>query len=316
MLVGEVLALGEVLGDVVQLPASGAARISSVSGVALRLLDDRLPAVGPQRARARSSRSTATSLRVGAAASSNVCAKLTPSSGRCATPLSVARRRRARAPRAPSARCRRRARTGRAPRRARDALRPVHDQRVAHAALVQVALPAPQRRVAGPRPAPRIVRERPHAAPLVEVREVLLDRRLDAVGELVLVERAVLAALGATRRCPRPAGPACCRARRAARGSRSRGRCGGRSARGTPRRPPSAARRAASRRPTACPTPCTHSRPRRQPRARRHDAHRELAREHLVAPAVPALVELAAVALDPLAARRGAARGRRRGSST
>ena len=41
-------------------------------------------------------------------------------------------------------------------------------------------------------------------------------------------------------------------------------------------------------------------RPRRELRARRHDAHRELPREHLLAPAVPAMVELAAIALDPL----------------
>ena len=74
---------------------------------------------------------------------------------------------------------------------------PRHDARVGHAPAVRLALPAPERGVARPRPAPRVVRVRVRSAPLVEVLEVVLQGLLCSVEEHCLVERAVLATLGA-----------------------------------------------------------------------------------------------------------------------
>jgi hypothetical protein len=79
-----------------------------------------------------------------------------------------------------------------------DAPRPGHDERVGDAALVAgEALPVRERRVERPRPAGVVVVVRRRAAEVVEPREVLRDVVRDAVEELVLVERAVRAALAA-----------------------------------------------------------------------------------------------------------------------
>ena len=75
--------------------------------------------------------------------------------------------------------------------------RPGDDERVRGAAAVGLALPAPERRVAGPRPAPRIVVEVLRAADLVDDRQALLERLLGVVEELRLVRRPGRAALGA-----------------------------------------------------------------------------------------------------------------------
>ena len=266
--------------------------------VALRLLDDRLPAVGPQRARRdhlvvlhalpRRSRRVVERVRE-AHAFERPLRDAVEELRRVEPERREDRRRDVDDVRVLAAHLAAR----------RDALRPVHDQRVAHAALVQVALPAPQRRVARPRPAPRIVGERAHAAPVVEARQVLLDRRLDAVGELVLVERAVLAAL---------------RRRAVVGGQQDQRVVELAAAREEVDHPPDvvvglleegrvdlhlprvqAPRVRRKRVPRLDPR-----RPRRELRAGRHDGERELPREHLLAPAVPAQVELPAVALDPL----------------
>jgi hypothetical protein len=67
--------------------------------------------------------------------------------------------------------------------------------RVADAALIAVALEHPKRRREGHRPARRIVVVGLRRAQLVDHRQVLLDRVGEPVGELVLVDRAVRAAL-------------------------------------------------------------------------------------------------------------------------
>ena len=74
---------------------------------------------------------------------------------------------------------------------------PRHDARVGHAPAVGLALPASERGVARPRPSPRVVRVGVRAAPLVEMLEVVLQGLLGSVEEHRLVERAVLASLGA-----------------------------------------------------------------------------------------------------------------------
>ena len=79
----------------------------------------------------------------------------------------------------------------------RDPGRPRDDERVAGAAAVGLALPAPERRVARPGPAPRVVVEGGGAADLVDPREALLERLLRVVEELRLVRRARRPALGA-----------------------------------------------------------------------------------------------------------------------
>ncbi len=73
-------------------------------------------------------------------------------------------------------RCRWRARTGAATVAGRDARRPVDDERVGDAALVDLALPAAERGVAGHRPAPRVVVVAVGSADLVDVLECLLHR--------------------------------------------------------------------------------------------------------------------------------------------
>ena len=78
-----------------------------------------------------------------------------------------------------------------------DALGPVHDEPVGHAAAVGLPLPPPEGRVSRERPAPRVVVEVLGAAEVVEGGEVLLEVVGHVVEELVLVHRAVRAALGA-----------------------------------------------------------------------------------------------------------------------
>ena len=77
------------------------------------------------------------------------------------------------------------------------ALRPADDEGVADAAAVGLALPAPERGVAGERPAPRVVVEVVRAADLVDHLQALLERLLRVVEELRLVRRSGRAALGA-----------------------------------------------------------------------------------------------------------------------
>ena len=58
----------------------------------------------------------------------------------------------------------------------RDARRPVDDQRIGDAALVRLALPPAERRVAGDRPAPRVVVVQPRAADVVDAVERFSNR--------------------------------------------------------------------------------------------------------------------------------------------
>ena len=75
-------------------------------------------------------------------------------------------------------------------------VRPGEDERVGRAAAVGLALPAPERRVAGPRPAPRVVVVGRRPAEVVDVAEVVLEALRHHVEEAHLVERAADAALG------------------------------------------------------------------------------------------------------------------------
>src|SRR5207247_5857588 len=76
-----------------------------------------------------------------------------------------------------------------------DPLRPGDDERVAGAAAVGLPLPAAKRRVARPRPAPRVVVEMLRAADLVDQLQALLERLLRVVEELRLVRGPGRAAL-------------------------------------------------------------------------------------------------------------------------
>ena len=76
-----------------------------------------------------------------------------------------------------------------------DACRPVHHHRVAYAALPGVALEELEGRVEGHRPAGGVVVVGRHRAELVDEREVLLHVVGHGVEEVVLVDRAVRAAL-------------------------------------------------------------------------------------------------------------------------
>ena len=78
----------------------------------------------------------------------------------------------------------------------RDAGWPVDEERVARAAAVGLALPAAERRVARPGPAPRVVVEGVGPAELVELGQAVLQRLRGVVEELRLVG-------GAGRRRPR-----------------------------------------------------------------------------------------------------------------
>ena len=110
-----------------------------------------------------------------------------------------------------SGRCRWRGRTGRASRRpAVDPGRPVHDQRVAHAAAVGVLLVPFQRRVAGLGPAPGDVAVAVGAADVVQPLHRLVDVLADAVEPLHLVEHAGLRRPPGWRRCRRAARTGCC----------------------------------------------------------------------------------------------------------
>ena len=78
-----------------------------------------------------------------------------------------------------------------------DALGPVHEEWVGHATAIRLALPSPERGVAGEGPAPRVVVEVFRPAEVVQRREVLLQFVGHVVEEFVLVDRAVRPALGA-----------------------------------------------------------------------------------------------------------------------
>ena len=78
-----------------------------------------------------------------------------------------------------------------------DACGPVHEERVARAAAVGFPLPAAERRVAGPGPAPRVVVERGRPAELVDLGQAVLQRLGGVVEELGLVGGAGGPALGA-----------------------------------------------------------------------------------------------------------------------
>ena len=129
---------------------------------------DRPPAVVVDGAVARASRSTGCGAWWARSASSSVCAKLTPWSGDCVTPRIVA-----------GGSMSEQVEHGRHHvddvrvlgahlALGLDARRPGDDEGVAGAAAVGLALPAAERRVAGQRPAPRVVVEVLGAADLVD----------------------------------------------------------------------------------------------------------------------------------------------------
>ena len=130
----------------------------------------------------------------------------------------------------------------RSPPRVVDARRPVHDQRHVDAALVGVLLVPLERRVAGLRPAPRVVRVAVRAADLVDAVDRLVGRLEDEVEELHLVQDAERAALLAGAVVGEQDTMTCCRARRSPRGRRRSGRSARRCGRGTRRTPPAAGR--------------------------------------------------------------------------
>jgi hypothetical protein len=74
---------------------------------------------------------------------------------------------------------------------------PVDDERIGDAALVRLALPPPQRCVAGPGPRPWVVTVGARRAEVVDAAQVLLEALGLEVEEVHLVVRAVGAALGA-----------------------------------------------------------------------------------------------------------------------
>src|SRR5690348_18197898 len=78
-----------------------------------------------------------------------------------------------------------------------DAPWPVDDEGVTGAATIGLALPAAERRVAGPGPTPRVVVERLGPAQLVELGQALLQRLLGVVVELHLISCPCGTALGA-----------------------------------------------------------------------------------------------------------------------
>ena len=78
-----------------------------------------------------------------------------------------------------------------------DAFRPVDDERVADATAIGFTLPAPERRIACERPAPRIVIEIFRPANIVDRLQVLFQAVRNVVEELVLVRRSARSALRA-----------------------------------------------------------------------------------------------------------------------
>ena len=79
----------------------------------------------------------------------------------------------------------------------RDSLRPGDDERIADAAPVGLPLPPAERRVPGPRPAPRVVVDVPGAADLIDQLEGILQRLRGVVEELRLIRGPGGPALGA-----------------------------------------------------------------------------------------------------------------------
>ena len=208
--------------------------------------------------------------------------------------------------------------------------RPAHDARIGDAALVDLALPAPERRVAGHRPAPRVVvvQRRARRARRCGRAAPCARRRRRSSRRTSLIEPcappSALAPLSET------STTSCRRGRRSARGTSStRPICvvGVREERGEALHEPRRDRLVG----LVQVVPRRHPRgSRRQRGARRDDARRELAGVRALAPRVPPVVELAAVARDPLGRRvvrrvaragrevagRTAGRGRRCGGRT
>ena len=194
----------------------------------------------------------------------------------------------------------------------RDPVGPAHDQRRPRAAEPRVPLPEPERGVAGPGPAPRVVVVEAVAAELLALVEHVAHRLLGPQRERVLVERAVRATLGARAVVGHDHDQGVLAQAELLHGLHDppdlrvdvrhdagvdlvhagvqRALVGGEL---VPRPDPRGARR--------------------EGRSRRHDAELRLAREDSVAHGVPAVVELAAVAVAPLGRDvvRGVRRGRR-----
>src|SRR5262249_6716662 len=78
-----------------------------------------------------------------------------------------------------------------------DAFRPVNDEWIADTAAVGLALPAAERRVARPRPAPGVVVTKLRAPKLVQSCQILFHRSLHVVEEQRFVDHAGRAAFGA-----------------------------------------------------------------------------------------------------------------------
>ena len=125
--------------------------------------------------------------------------------------------------------------------------RPVHDQRVAHAAAVGVLLVPLQRRVAGLGPAPGDVAVAVRAADVVQPLDRLVDVLADAVEPLHLVEHAGGAALLAGAVVGESDEEGVVPPVRSTSGSRPAGRSARRCGRAWPRRPPAAGRRTSAR---------------------------------------------------------------------
>ena len=135
--------------------------------------------------------------RVSASGSSKVWAKLTPCSGDWVTPRMVAGGSSPSASRTVGTMSMMCAYWLADLAAGRDAGWPVHQERVARAAAVGLALPAAERRVAGPGPAPRVVVEGVGPAELVDLGQAVLQRLRGVVEELRLVGGAGRPALGA-----------------------------------------------------------------------------------------------------------------------
>ena len=181
-----------------------------------------------------------------------------------------------------------------------DAVRPGDDERVADAAAVGLPLPAPERRVAGPRPAPRVVVEVLRAADLVDDLEAVLERLRGVVEELRLVGGAGRAALGARAVVGDHHDRSCCRARPArSRKSSSRPEVVVGVAQEAGEDLHHRGCTAGARRRAASPSRGRPGRAATAPR-RRDDPQLLLPREHPLAVGVPAVVELPGVPVRPL----------------
>ena len=189
---GEVVALGEVLVEVVQAPLVVVERLALARGRSWPSSRRPRGRGGP------SARSTGSAGRGGVGGVGEAWQRATRrASASASTPSCSAGGVDARGVEDGRRRRRRRGRTAvRMAPAVGDAAGPVHDERVAHAAAVGVLLVPAQRRVAGLGPAPRVVAVRVRAADVVEaVGDDLVDVLPHAVEEAELVHHAVRAAL-------------------------------------------------------------------------------------------------------------------------